>query len=153
MTVVVVHSMSIQKPWAGKVVFIELVMGKHRFTRITSHHSAVLSLVWRSFFDRFLCVRICVMTCSDDATLGWSLIPILEAWRLDGAVLYRRCCIALWASRIANLIGFEGWRERNQQDATDLMFIIKLLSQHVSGIIMPIIRRTRVHCRIWCSAL
>ena len=39
------------------------------------------------------------------------------------------------------------WRERNQQDATNLMFIIKLLSQHVSGIIMPIIRLTRV-----CSA-
>ena len=37
-----------------------------------------------------------------------------------------------------------GWRERNQQDANYLMFIIKLLSQHVSGIIMPIIRRTRL---------
>ena len=37
-----------------------------------------------------------------------------------------------------------GWRDRNQQDATNMMFIIKLLSQHVSGIIMPIIRRTRV---------
>ena len=37
-----------------------------------------------------------------------------------------------------------GWRERSQKDATNLMFIIKLLSQHVSGIIMPIIRRTRV---------
>ena len=37
-----------------------------------------------------------------------------------------------------------GRRERNQLDATNLMFIIKLLSQHVSGIIMPIIRRTRV---------
>ena len=37
-----------------------------------------------------------------------------------------------------------GWRERNQQDATNLMFIIKLLYEHVSGIIMPIIRRTRV---------
>jgi hypothetical protein len=35
-----------------------------------------------------------------------------------------------------------GWRERDQQDATNLMFIIKLLSQHVSGIIKPIIRRT-----------
>jgi len=33
-----------------------------------------------------------------------------------------------------------GWREINQQDATNPMFIIKLLSQHVSGIIMPIIR-------------
>jgi len=32
-----------------------------------------------------------------------------------------------------------GRRERNQQDATNTMFIIKLLSQHVSGIIMPII--------------
>ena len=37
-----------------------------------------------------------------------------------------------------------GWRERNQQDATNLMFIIKLLSQHVSGIIVPIIMRTRL---------
>jgi len=36
-----------------------------------------------------------------------------------------------------------GWRERNQQVATNPMFIIKLLSQHVSDIIMPIIRRTR----------
>ena len=34
-------------------------------------------------------------------------------------------------------------REKNQQDATNPMFIIKLLSQHVSGIIMPIIGRTR----------
>jgi hypothetical protein len=31
----------------------------------------------------------------------------------------------------------------NQQDATNSMFNIKLLSQHVSGIIMPIIRRVR----------
>ena len=37
-----------------------------------------------------------------------------------------------------------GWIERNQQDATNLMFIIKLLSQHVSGIIMPSIRRTKL---------
>jgi len=33
------------------------------------------------------------------------------------------------------------------------MFIIKLLFQFASGIIMPIIRRTSVQCRIWCSAL
>jgi len=37
-----------------------------------------------------------------------------------------------------------GWRERNQKDATNLMFIIKLLSQHVSGINVPIFRRTRL---------
>jgi len=50
-----------------------------------------------------------------------------------------------------------GWRERNQQDATNPMFIIKLLSQPVSGIIVPIIRRTRpcttaygvLHCLCW----
>jgi len=36
------------------------------------------------------------------------------------------------------------WREINQQDATNPMFIIKLLSQHVSGIIMPIIRRKKL---------
>ena len=35
-----------------------------------------------------------------------------------------------------------GWREINQQDATNPMFMIKLLSQHFSGIIMPIIRWT-----------
>jgi len=45
-----------------------------------------------------------------------------------------------------------GWRERNQQDATNLMFIIKLLSQPVSGIIMSIIRRTRV-CTAACGVL
>ena len=50
-----------------------------------------------------------------------------------------------------------GWREWNQQDATNLMFIIILLSQHVCGIITPIIRRTRVctascvHCESYCS--
>jgi len=37
-----------------------------------------------------------------------------------------------------------GWRKRNQQDATNLVFIIKLLSQKVSGIIMPIFRRARL---------
>ena len=37
-----------------------------------------------------------------------------------------------------------GWRERNQQHAANLMFIIKLLSKLVSGIIMPISRRTRM---------
>ena len=36
-----------------------------------------------------------------------------------------------------------GWREReNEQDATNLIFMFQLLSKHVSGIIMPIIRRT-----------
>jgi len=35
-------------------------------------------------------------------------------------------------------------RERNQQDASNLVFIIKFLSQHVSGIIMTIFRRTRL---------
>jgi len=43
-------------------------------------------------------------------------------------------------------------RERNQQDATNLMFIIKLLSQHVSGNFMPIIRRTRP-CTTACGVL
>jgi len=35
-------------------------------------------------------------------------------------------------------------KKENQQDAINLMFILKLLSQHVSGIIMPIFRRTRL---------
>jgi len=37
-----------------------------------------------------------------------------------------------------------GRRKRNQHDETNLVFIIKLLSQHVSGIITPIFRRTRL---------
>ena len=45
-----------------------------------------------------------------------------------------------------------GWRQRNQQAATNLKFIVKLLSQHVSGIIMPIYRRTRV-CTAACGVL
>jgi len=40
----------------------------------------------------------------------------------------------------------------NQQDATNSMFIIKLLSQHVSGIIMPIIRKIRP-CPTACGVL
>ena len=52
--------------------------------------------------------------------------------------------IPCWSTHVAADTATLGWRERNQQDATNLIFIIKLLSQHVSGIIMPIIRRTRV---------
>jgi len=54
-------------------------------------------------------------------------------------------------------------KRENQQDATNSMFIIKLLSQHVSGIIMPIIRRIRpfptacgvLHwlCRLWLAVV
>jgi len=43
-------------------------------------------------------------------------------------------------------------KRKNQQDATNSMFIIKLLSQHVSGIIMPIIRRIRP-CPTACGVL
>jgi hypothetical protein len=58
------------------------------------------------------------------------------------AVARKVACPALkWRTNTHTALGR---RERNQQDATNLMFIIKLLSQHVSGIIMPIIRRRRV---------
>ena len=50
----------------------------------------------------------------------------------------------LFKARYGKTIIFRVKREKNQQDATNLMFIIKLLSQHVSGIIMSIIRRKRV---------
>ena len=43
-------------------------------------------------------------------------------------------------------------KRENQQDATNSMFIIKLLSQHVSGIIMPIIRRI-IPCPTACGVL
>jgi hypothetical protein len=38
----------------------------------------------------------------------------------------------------------QGWREKSQQDSTNLIFIIRPLSQHVSGITMPIFKRTRL---------
>ena len=77
--------------------------------------------------------NICKLEVTFKVLLGWcrSLGPMV--WKNE--VGFR----LLWPC-IMNV----GWRERNQQDATNLMFIIKLLSQHVSGIIMPIIRRTRV---------
>jgi len=45
-------------------------------------------------------------------------------------------------------------REReNQQDAT-IRCLLSTLSQHVSGIIMPIFKRTKTVCyRMWCAAL
>ena len=43
-------------------------------------------------------------------------------------------------------------KRENQQDAANSMFITKFLSQHVSGIIMPIIRRIRP-CPTACGVL
>ena len=46
------------------------------------------------------------------------------------------------------------WSEReNQQDAT-IRCLLSTLSQHISGIIMPIFRRTKTVCYcMWCAAL
>ena len=57
----------------------------------------------------------------------------------------------MFPKNIANLVlgSFDrvswnvGRREINQQDATNTIFIIKLVSQHVSGVIMPITCRSR----------
>ena len=47
-----------------------------------------------------------------------------------------------------------GWRERNQQDATNLMFIIKLFIPTCFGHHYAHHQENKsVHCRIWCSAL
>ena len=69
---------------------------------------------------------------------------------VQGLKLNRRSIAGLEIEKPIPLLGYcdraswnVGWIEINQQDATNPMFIIKLLSQHVSGIIMPIIRRTR----------
>jgi len=59
----------------------------------------------------------------EQAATDWKMIDILG--------VLGSCDCASWKV---------GWREINKQHATNLMFIIKLLSQHVSGIIMPIIR-------------
>ena len=59
------------------------------------------------------------------------------------AFLYR-VVFSMVFRRIGEMYCLRRVKRENQQDATNLMFIIKLLSQHVSGIIMPIVRRTRV---------
>jgi len=47
-----------------------------------------------------------------------------------------------------------GWREINQQDATNPMFVIRLLSQHVSGTIYAHHQENKTVCYcIRCSAL
>jgi len=66
-------------------------------------------------------------------------------WYIVEKVLF--CFRILWPG-IVNIRR----RERNQQDATNPMFIFKLLSQHVSGIIMHIIRRIRP-CPTVCGVL
>ena len=58
---------------------------------------------------------------------------------------------ALWVSEQKYIYKSKVKRE-NQQDANNSMFIIKLLSQHVSGIITPIIRRIRP-CFSACGVL
>jgi hypothetical protein len=45
-------------------------------------------------------------------------------------------------------LGTQG-EERNQQDATNLIFILNQLSQYVSGITMPIFRRTRLFTTVY----
>ena len=116
-------------------------------------HSSVL-LQWRIF-----CARLNVLTqriVQSELPLSSELESRGGRWLVlhpkDGTSKLSRNFRLLWPC-IMNV----GWRERNQQDATNLMFIIKLLSQRVSGIIMPIIRRTRVcttaygvlHCLWW----
>jgi len=60
-------------------------------------------------------------------------------------------CI-LWQPEFFCLAWIFNVKRENQQDATNSMFIIKFLSQHVSGIIMPIIRRIRP-CPTACGVL
>ena len=87
-----------------------------------SHLSSVQGCVIKSYF------------------IGYILLILQDCiWILLWSYLKFPCCTA----EPSNI----GWRERNQQDATNLMFIIKLSYKHVSGINMPIIRRTWV-----CSA-
>jgi len=75
------------------------------------------------------------------------------AWNIHRGFLCHQCLYYLFKKFTCSLIIVEfncvlrilaGWRERNQQDATNLIFIMKLLFQHVSGINMPIFRRTRL---------
>jgi len=77
--------------------------------------------------------------------MGWNRKGLMFRWP-EGAKVFFLFRL-LWPC-IMNV----GWRERNQQDATNLIFIIILLSQHVSGTIMPIIRRTRL-CTTACGVL
>ena len=72
------------------------------------------------------------------------LTPLPWLWRQHVSVSFR----FLWPCIVSKL-----WREReNQQDAT-VRCLLSILSQHVSGIIMPIFRRTRrVLLHVVCCA-
>ena len=49
---------------------------------------------------------------------------------------------------------YKVWREGKPTRCNNQFFYYQLLSQHVSGIIMPILRRTKTVCYcIWCTAL
>ena len=57
-------------------------------------------------------------------------------------------------SKSLNRETYVGWREINQQDATNPMFITKLLSEHVSGHHYAHHQENKtVYYCIWCSAL
>ena len=74
---------------------------------------------------------------------------LIKTVRTQSSPVFMFALVRIYSERyltwiyFAHMVHNVGWRERNQQDATNLMFIIKL-SQHVSGIIVPIIRRTIV---------
>jgi len=67
---------------------------------------------------------------------GWSETPVRI--RSQDIITYVAYC-KLWSER------------ENQQDAT-IICLLSTLSQHVSGIIMPICRRTKTVCHCMCCA-
>ena len=59
----------------------------------------------------------------------------------------------LWP-RIVSKLWIERERERENQQDAKIRCLLSTLSQHVSGIIMPILRRTKTVCYcLWCAAL
>jgi len=88
---------------------------------------------------RVLCVCVCVCVCVNVCVCK--------------CVLY--CCHRVATQlQLTNISYHCEEREReNQQDAT-IRCLLSTLSQHVSGIIMPIFRRTKTVCYcMWCAAL
>ena len=95
----------------------------------------------------FLSYENSAWNCFSWGSISGSLLGLFPVWGNEYRILIRgiKNCVRLATGLVVqSKVCILGWRERNQQDATNLMFIIKLLSQHVSGIIMPIIGRTRV---------
>jgi len=105
-----------------------------------------------------VCVCVCGMVCGVCAIRGDSLASQSNRTLYWGKTMVIRQHVSAYLhmthEQAQNKLYITLWREReNQQDAT-IRCLLSTLSQHVSGIIMPIFRRTKSMCYCMrCTAL